>query len=177
MKRLLFIGLYIVFVSNVYSQTECRLDLVDSPKLLDLKLGMSSAEADAVFGRNLKVKAKREGQSSTFKTYLKKDGKGSLKGVRALFLRFDQDVLYQIEIFYKTEYKWQTLPEFINDYSTQNNFPLELWETKYGYSKVKCKGFSLDADYILNPHIQLTDNVIEERVDKYRAEKAKENNN
>jgi hypothetical protein len=86
-------------------------------------------------------------------------------------LRFYNGTLYQIEIFYKKEYRWQDLESFLKDYSAQQSFPNQFWQTEYGYSKAKCQGFTLDADYILNPHIQITDDAISEIVEKEREKK------
>jgi hypothetical protein len=130
---------------------------------------MSPAEASNALG--LKVKVKPDGQRVFFKNYIKKKAKQNLTGLRAIFLRFYDGKLYQIELFYNKEYRWQSLENFLNDYSSQNNFPGEYWQTEYGYSKANCKGFTIDADYVLNPHIQLTDDAIANLIEIDREKK------
>ncbi len=157
--RFLFITIIIfIFAVFTYAQQKCELTLEQSPRLLNLKLGITPNQASSVLP--IKVKAKTEGQRTFFKNYIKKDAKGSLAGIRALFLRFYDGKLYQIEVFYKKEYRWQTLENFLSEYSSNQNFPQEFWKTEYGYSKANCNGFSLDADFILNPHIQITNDEI-----------------
>lgn len=167
---ILFISI-LIFSVVIAGQEKCELTLNESPTLQNLKLGMSPGEVSSILG--IKVKVKPEGQRSFFKNYIKKRAKRNLTGIRAMFLRFYNAKLYQIEFFYETDYRWQNLSAFINDYSTQNNFPANFWQSKYGYADAECKGFSLNADYILNPHIQLTNDSIAEVVKKERDEKAK----
>jgi hypothetical protein len=155
---------------NISARQKCELTLNEAPVLQNLRLGMSSDEASNVLG--IKVKIKSVGQRTFFKNYLKQNAKGRLIGTRAMFLRFYEGKLYQIEFFYDQAYRWQTLESLLEDYSMQNNFPKEFWQTKYGYANANCNGFSLNADYILNPHIQLTNDGIAELVEEER-EKSK----
>ncbi len=158
------------FTTNTFAQEVCDLTLEQSPTLQNLKLGISPIKASNILG--IKVKVKPEGQRSFFKNYIKKKAKGNLVGIRALFIRFYDNKIYQIEIFYEKDYRWQDLETFLSDYSTNNNFQENLWQTEHGYSKANCQGFSLDADYVLNPHIQLTNDAIAKIVEQIRAEKA-----
>lgn len=158
MKAIFITVSILFFAMSVSAQDACELTLDQSPTLQNLKLGMSSQEASKILG--IKVKVKPEGQRSFFKNYIKKKAKGNLVGIRAIFIRFYDNKIYQIELFYEKDYRWQTLDSLINDYSTQSNFPIDFWQTEYGYSNAICKGFSLDADYVLNPHIQITDDAI-----------------
>ncbi len=155
--------------ANLFAQQKCELNLHEAPPLQNLNLGMSPIEARNVLG--IKVKAKKEGQSTYFQNYIKKKAKGNLTGIRAIYLRFYDAKLYQIEFFYDHNYRWQNLENLLDDYSIKNNFPREFWQTEYGYSEANCNGFSLDADYILNPHIQLTNDAVAELVEEERAEK------
>jgi hypothetical protein len=158
MKVILTIISILLFSIATYAQEKCELNLSQSPTLQNLKLGMSPGEASNVLG--IKVKAKPEGQSTFFKNYIKKKAKRNLTGVRVIYLRFYEGKLYQIEFFYETDYRWQTLDNLLDDFSSENNFSREFWQTKFGYSKANCQGFSIDADYILNPHIQITNGEV-----------------
>lgn len=171
MRKIIILITIFLFTVNISAKEKCELTLDSSPTLQKLKLGISPKESSSILG--IKVKVKSEGQRAFFKNYIKKKAKGNLTGIRALFLRFYNAKLYQIEIFYEKDYRWQNLEEFLTYYSSNNSFSKDFWKTKYGYSKATCKGFSLNADYILNPHIQLTDDAIAEIVEKERAEKAK----
>lgn len=158
---------------TISAQQKCELNLTEAPTLKNLKLGMSPVEARNVLG--IKVKADKEGQSTYFQNYIKKKAKGKLAGIRAIFLRFYDAQLYQIELFYEEPYAWQNLESLLDYYSAKNNFPGEFWLTEYGYAEANCNGFSLDADYKLNPHIQLTNDAVAEVVEKERAEKENKN--
>jgi hypothetical protein len=155
----------------ISAQEKCDLTIRDAPRLLKLTLGMSSTEVNKAFGRDLKVKVKPKGQRSFFRNYIKKSARGSLQGIRALFLRFHNGLLYQIELFYNDDYNSSDLTTFINKYSAKNNFPVSLWRIKHGYAKVKCNGFSLKADSILNPHIEMTDEATYGRIETEKKEK------
>jgi len=172
--KLFLITISILFLAiNVSAQEKCELALEQAPMLQNLRLGMLPQEVTSAL--KLKLKVKTKGQKSFFKSYAKKKAKRNLAGIRAIFLRFYDGKLYQIEFFYEKDYRWQNLESLLDYYSTQNNFPKEFWQNEYGYASADCKGFSLDADYILNPHIQLTNDAIAELVEKERAEKEKKN--
>ena len=117
------------------------------------------------------MKVKPTGQRTFLKTKIKPSAKGGLNGIRSIFLRFFDGRLYQTEIFYHKGSKPQDLSAFSKDYSTRNRFPFDHWKIKYGYAVAKCAGFTLRADTILNPHIEITDELTLEKVK--RAEKAK----
>ena len=151
---------------SVFMQTPCNLAVEESPKLQNTKLGMTKNEVSKAI--NLKVKVKNKGERTFFKNYIKKKAKGSLEGVRAIYLRFFNGKLYQMEFFYGQNYRWKNLKDFINSYSSENNFPYAFWKIKNGYANVDCKGFSIEANYQLNPFIQLTDNMVLEDVKKER---------
>lgn len=171
MKLIIITISILIFSMTIFAQQKCELTLDQSPTLQNLSLGMSPIEARSLLG--IKVKADKEGQSTYFQNYIKKKAKGNLTGIRAIFLRFYDAELYQIELFYEKPYRWQNLDSLLDDYSLQNNFSREFWHTEYGYAEANCNGFSLDADYKLNPHIQITNDAIDEIVEKER--KVKEN--
>ncbi len=169
MKIALF--LIFLFVSNVAAQTQnCDLPILDAPKLLGLRLGMSPREAKNVFGGKLKIKVKKEG--TFFQNYIEKKPPPFLLNVRALYLRFFEAKLYQIEIFYAPQNKRKTLAEFIGQLDVKLNLP-NLWENEYGQAELNCKTFSLIADNVLNPRIQLTDEAIFSRFEISQANKNK----
>lgn len=158
MRFVLSILALLIFSVNLVAQEKCELNVSQSPSLQNLKLGMSPNEASQAIGLKFKIKA--DGQRSFFQNYINKKAKGKLTGIRALFLRFYNNELYQIEIFYEDDFRWQSLENLTKDYSSNQNFPNEFWEIEYGYAKAVCQNFTLDADFILNPHIQITNDAI-----------------
>jgi hypothetical protein len=149
-----------VFGASCAAQSACRAEtLAAAPVLLNLRLGMKPAEARSVFGKDLKIKNKRSGEYTFFENFIEKPAPGSLTGVRALYLRFFEGSLYQIEIFYEDETGGARTPEsFINLQAAKLNLPPpEAWKIKYGIAEINCGAFSLKADNFLNPRLQLTD--------------------
>lgn len=141
----------------------CRLNSADAPALRGFRLGMSPAEARTVAGNKLKIKIKREG--SFFGYFIEERAPDFLVGVRALYLRFLDARLFQIEIFYESAPSVATLDELIAQTSAQTNLPPNLWTRKHDRATIACDGFSLVADNILNPHVELTDEAARARFD------------
>jgi hypothetical protein len=168
MWRILFILSILLFSFAVRAQESCKLTVPQAPSMLNLKLGMSVPEVNSVIGRDLKVKVKSEGERTFFNNYIKKRAKGSLEGIRAIYLSFYDGRLYQIELFYQDDYRWPDLGSLLRDYSADQSFPEMFWNVKNGYGKAQCDGFSLDADRVLTPHIQLTDDAVMKRVEESR---------
>lgn len=165
--KLFILNLFLLIcIAPVHAQKDC--DLKNAPALLGLNLGISTEQARKANNRRLKVKNEDDGEYTFFENYIDKSAKGNLQGLKAVYLRFYENRLFQIELFYKDKYKWQNLTEFIDDYSARNNFSADFWKVEYGYAKAACDGFSLKADYILNPHIQLTDDEIFRQVQAKR---------
>jgi hypothetical protein len=173
MRKLSVIISVLLFAIISNAQQKCELTLTQAPTLQNLKLEMSPSEANNALGKSLKVKVKPQGQQTFFKNYINKKAKGNLTGIRAIFLRFYEGKLYQIELFYEQDYRWQNLEDLLKDYSARNDFPVNFWQTEYGYASANCTGFSLNADYILNPHIQITNDATAEIVEVEREEKEK----
>jgi hypothetical protein len=161
-----FLTLFFVFTSA--AQETCQLGLQNAPALHNLKLGASPAEARSVFGKDLKIKNKRSGEYTFFQNFIEKPATNSLAGIRALYLRFFDGSLYQIEIFYEDSTLPATLENFVNLQSTRLNLPREAWQIKYGIAGINCGGFSLAADAFLNPRLQLTDEMTLARVEAKR---------
>jgi hypothetical protein len=151
----IFVFLILLFCAGTTAaQTvNCQMTLSDAPALRGFRLGMSPAEVRAVSGNKLKIKIKREG--SFFGYFIRERPPEFLSDVRALYLRFFQAKLFQIEIFY--EPTAQTLDEFTAQISAQTNLPSELWTRGRNRAAINCDGFSIIADNILNPRIELTD--------------------
>lgn len=127
---------------------------------------MSPAEVKTIFGRKLKLKVKREG--TFFQNFTDKPPPVFLNGVRALYLRFFDRKLYQIEVFYanETAERETAAPseakaaEFAARLSASLNLPeSSVWTNKFGEYELKCAGFSIAADRVLNPRVELTDDA------------------
>jgi len=170
--RTILLILSILLVSSVASaQEECKLTLAEAPTLLNLRLGMTASEVNAVIGKSVKVKVKSTGERSFFKNYIKKPAKGPLTGIRAIYLRFYNGSLYQIELFYQEDYRWPDLGSLLTDYSSSQSFSENYWKVKNGYADARCDGFSLDADRVLGAHIELTDDAVRAEVEAAREKK------
>lgn len=138
----------------------CDLTSKAAPLLLNLQIGISPENAQTIFGKALKIKIKKNGERTFFQNYIKKPAPDSLRGVRALYLRFFDRRLYQIEIFYEPRTGLKSLEEVTNALSSQLNLPIGSWEKKTNRAEIKCGEISLVTDYILNPRIELTDETV-----------------
>lgn len=168
--RFLFSSLFliIVFAVGAAAQTSCGAEQRSAPTILNLRLGMTTEEARSVFGKALKIKNKRSGEYTFFQNYIKDSPPASLAGVRAIYLRFFGGRLYQIEVFYDEKNDSRTLENFTGDLSRKFDFPQALWKIEYGQAEIDCGAFSLIADDVLNPRIQITDNFIRDKVEASR---------
>jgi hypothetical protein len=156
LKIIFFITILLASVIVSRAQTEsCRLALSDAPALRGFRLGMSPVEARNVSGGKLNIKIKREG--SYFGYFIENRPPTFLSDVRALYLRFFDAKLFQIEIFYEPSSSMQTLDKFIAQISAQTNLPTELWKRGQNRAAVVCDEFSIVADNFLNPRVELTD--------------------
>ncbi|HEX9959845.1 MAG TPA: hypothetical protein VGB00_02865 [Pyrinomonadaceae bacterium] len=164
----LFLLWLAVFAAPVAAQNTCGAEMPSAPVLLNLKLGIAPAAARSVFGKDLKIKNKRKGEYTFFQNFIEKKAPDSLAGVRALYLRFFDGALYQIEIFYENSTTPATLENFINLQSAKLNVPIEAWKIKYGIAEINCGDFSLAADNFLNPRLQLTDRISLAKVEAKR---------
>jgi hypothetical protein len=100
--KLLLLLLLIFFGTVVPSAAqEGNCSLATAPSLLGLRLQMSPEEVQSVFGKDLKVKVRKNNEKSIFQNYIDEPAPRSLAGVRALYLRFIDRRLYQIEVFYE----------------------------------------------------------------------------
>jgi hypothetical protein len=132
--------------------------LADAVRLQGLRLGMSPAEVQGVFGKDLKIKVKASGDRTFFQNYIEKDARGALGGVRALYLRFLDGGLYQIEIFYTELPGVSTLEDFAANLSAQLKLPANItWRFVNNRAVIDCGAFTLVADKPVNPRVELTD--------------------
>lgn len=163
MKSIALILLFLFCSIPCAAQENCDLS---NTSLLGLKLGMSPEQARSVFGRDLKVKVKKKGQRTFFQNFIKKPAPNSLSGVRAIYLRFFDGRVYQIELFYENRSDQQTLENFIGDFSAKTSFP--ALKTENGKAQAICSDISIVADRILNPRIELTNETVRARIDESR---------
>ena len=169
-KSLILISFVLSFAVGVAAQNDCG--LAGAPKLSGFNLGMSPAEAQAVVGNDLKIKVKQSGQRTFFQNFINEAAPNSLRGVRALFLRFLDGRLYQIEIFYEDRNDLQTLADWTANLTAAMNLPPNIWQIKQNIASVKCGVFLLTAHKILNPYVELTDEPARAKVEAMRKKNA-----
>jgi len=163
----------LVFAFVAAAQESCELESKTAPLLLNLRIGMSPDEAQSVFGKDLKIKIKKNGERTFFQNYIKKPAPASLRGVRALYLRFFDRQLYQIEIFYEPRQDLGKLENITNVLSSQLNLPILDWKIINNRAEIKCGEISLVADNVLNPRIELTNEIIRAKVRESREKDKK----
>ncbi len=168
---LITLFLSLLFVPCAAQSSECNLP--KQPQLFNLSLGISAEQTQAVVGKNLKIKIKKKGQQTFFQNFIEKPPPQSLTGVRALYLRFFDSRLYQIEIFYEERSDAKTLDEFITPLSVQLNFPAATWKIEKGMAMINCDNISLVADNVLNPRIEITDQTVSAKVEELKQKSKK----
>ena len=162
-----------VFAVACAAQNACDLSSKTAPLFLNLKLKMSPAEARNIFNSTLKIKIKKRGERTFFQNFIKRRAPETLRGVRALYLRFYNLQLYQIEIFYEPRADLKTLDDIKNALAAQLNFPAAGWQTKNNRVEIKCGETSLAADNVLNPRIELTDETVRAEIERQREKDKK----
>ncbi|MDQ3712150.1 MAG: hypothetical protein M3388_08035 [Acidobacteriota bacterium] len=156
------------------AQKTCELSWKTTPLFLNLQIGMSPEQARNVFGKDLKIKIKKKGERTFFQNFIKKPAPNSLRGVRALYLRFFDRRLYQIEIFYESRPNLRTLEDITTALSSQLNFPILDWKIKNNRAAINCSSeISLVADNILNPRVELTNETVRAKVKESREKDKK----
>lgn len=159
------------------AQETCLIELKDAPTFFNLRLGMTAPEVQNTVGKKLKIKVKKKGERTFFQNFIKKPPPNTLSGVRALYLRFFNGALYQIEIFYNEKTDWKTVAASAQFVSAKLNVAQSFQENTLDKIETQCVGFSLVADNVLNPRIELTDEAIRAQVLELRQreeEKKKE---
>lgn len=139
-----------------------------APGLFDLRLGMTAAETRAASGGAIRAKDKERGFYVFFRNYLDRRPPPALPGARAVYLRFFEGRLYQIEVFFERRSRAETLDNFIERYSAGWNIPPSAWQREFGEAEIRCDDFSVLADYVLNPRLQLTDEMMRAKVEEMR---------
>lgn len=168
LMKITVLFLLLLFSVSGAAQEKCVLE--NTPALFNLKLGMSPQEVQSILGQGVKIKIKQSGQRTFFENFIDKPALNTLTGVRAIYLRFLDGRLYQIEIFYEERNSWQTLENFLADFSAKNGLPVSDWQIKYDVAEIKCSELSIIADRVLNPRIQLTDEIARAKVKEIREE-------
>ncbi len=169
MKKTFILILITFFAFSVSAQEKCELPINAAPPLFNLKLGMNGNQAKQAVSGKLKIKNKKEG--TFFQNFIKKSPPNNLNGIRAIYLRFFDSKLYQIEIFYEKQNESLTLDEFVRDFSARENLPFDFWKIEYGIAELKCDGFSIIADNFLNLRIELTDEILRAEFEKSQKDK------
>ncbi len=169
-KLLISFSFLLIFAVGSAGQEMCQMELKDAPALFNLKLGMSPEQAQAAVGKALSIKIKKNGEHTFFQNFIEKDAPPSLGGVRAVYLRFFDRQLYQIEFFYAGENTRQTTKGFINLQPAKFNLPAPAWKIEYGIAEINCGAFSVVADNVLNPRIEITDEIVRTKVEELRKQ-------
>ena len=170
MKSHLLIFFFLIFVIPSAAQTPCVASSETAPALLDLRLGMSPPAVQNALGRELKIKIKNKGERTFFQNFIDKRPPPTLQRVRAIYLRFYDGRLYQIEIFFENAPGWQNLDDFTNYLRSALPLPVE-WMTEKGRSEIRCEHFSIVADHVLNPRVEITDEDVRARIEELRKKK------
>ncbi len=173
-KSFFTIALLLTCAALGTAQAICDLSSNSAPLLLNLQVGMSPEQTQGIFAKALKIKIKKNGERTFFQNYIKKPAPERLRGVRALYLRFFDRKLYQIEVFYEPRTDLPTLEAVTNALSSQLNFPVADWQIKNNRAEIKCGEISLVTDYVLNPRIELTDETVRAAIEKLREKDKKD---
>ena len=154
----------------------CDLKSNESPALFNLRLGMSPEDVQTVFGRDLKIKIKKNGNKVFFQNFIKEPAPPVLSGVRALYLRFFDRRLYDIEIFLEDRSEIKTLEDFTNYLSATLRLS-NSWHEERSKQTINCADFRVFADKILNPRVELVDNAIAAKAEEFLLEQQKKEKN
>jgi len=158
------------FMSAAEAQENCAWMRQTADVMLNLRLEMTTEEVQAAFGKDLKINLKSKGDYRFFQNYIDKSPPPKLRGVRALYLRFFERKLYQMEIFYETEFS-PTLENFAQTLAGQLNFPASEWIYENKKAAIRCGDFALAADYVLNPRVELTNETVLAKVNELNETK------
>lgn len=158
-------------IGGTFAQENCDLSSKNAALLLNLKIGMTPDAAQNVFGKDLKIKVRKNGERTIFQNYIKTPAPDRLSGVRAIYLRFFDKKLYQLEIFYEPRPGLATIKEISEALAAQLNFPAAQWQIKFDRAELRCNNLALLADNVLNPRIQMTDEIIRAEIAEARRKK------
>lgn len=158
------------FSAATQAQNNCTFVTQTARVALDLRLGMTTLEARASIGKTPKISNKTKGDYRFFQNYIKDQPPPNLAGVRALYLRFFDGRLYQIEIFYNSTFA-QSLENFAALVAQNYNFAPTDWIYEKNLAVIRCGENRLVADYVLNPRIELTNETLLKKVDDLNKSK------
>jgi hypothetical protein len=157
-KLAALVAAFTVLIISTPAQQSFSRSLGEAPALAGFKLGMSIEQTQAVLGSRFKIPKKKTGGGSFFQNFTGEQTPQSLSGVHALFLRFFDFKLYQIELFYEDAAKPNKLDEFIQTLSADLALPAN-WNIEHHRAAIDCGDFTVTADTTLNPHVELTDDA------------------
>ncbi|HEY0429562.1 MAG TPA: hypothetical protein VGC76_17410 [Pyrinomonadaceae bacterium] len=169
MKTACLLFLLISGISAAAQET-CVSQSKTLPGLLNLHLETSPEQVQAIVGRSLKIKIKGNGERTFFANFIDKNPPPTLLNVRAIYLRFYDRRLYQIEIFFEDRVGWQNLTDFTIYLRDAMILPA-AWQTKKGRSEIRCEQISIVADHVLNPRVEITDETTRTQIEKARKKK------
>lgn len=162
-KTLVIICVLVILSLSASAQANCSLTL-SSNVFLNLQPGMKVVEVNQRLGRSVQIKIKNNDDYRFFQNYIDRQPPPNLSGVRALYLRFFEKKLYQIEIFYEENKFPSDLKSFIETISNQLTLPVSGWKITHRQAVLKCGENSLKIDYQLNPRIELTQDTVLQKV-------------
>ena len=173
-KLIVIFAATLVLAVPVISQQPCR-TLNEAPAIFGFKLGMSFDDVRSILGPSIKFwkKSPKNGEGSFFQNFVEQPPPDNLKGVRALYLRFFNNKLYQVEVFYEDKDQPTKLADFTKQLSTELNLPTDVWTVKNDLATMNCGDFVLTADTVLNRHVELTDDAASQAFQKERQQKKK----
>jgi hypothetical protein len=166
------IALIFLFAVSANGQDTCPPIEQTSEVLLNLRLGTTVDEVNQRF-RDLKIRIKNNDDYRFFQNYIDRKPPNNLIGVRAIYLRFFEKKLYQIEIFWEENKYPSDIKNFTEIVSAQLRLPVADWKFANRQAVFKCGENSVTIDYQLNPRIELTDEIVQQKVADLRK---KENN-
>ncbi len=169
-KSAIVFCLLTIFVCAARARENCVWTNRTADVSLNLRLGMTTAEVRALVGRDLSVKLRPRGDYRFFQNYINNDPPPRFRGVRALYLRFFEQRLYQIEVFYEENFS-PSLEDFAGIVARQFNFPVSEWIYENKKAVIRCGEKTLAADYVLNPRIEFTDEAILAKVNELNKSK------
>lgn len=170
MSFFLRVFIFLLLFAPCVAQEPCGLKLNQSPAVQGLRLEMPPEQVRSILGLKVKV-SKKTGEGVFFQNFIKDAPPASLKGVRAIYLRFFNRKLYQIEIFYESRFDIKTVEQFTASLSKNLNLPASAWQNVKGRQEIKCDGFTIIADNVLNPRVELTDDLGLAAFEKAQADK------
>ena len=149
----------LLVLSAAAQQQPCGKTLSEAPAIHGLRLGMTFEEFYSALGQDMKMKPPKTGEGSFFLDFNELPPPNNFKGVKAAYVRFFNNKVYQIEIFYDDKDQVTKLEDFTNRLSTDLNLSATAWKIKNAHAEIDCGDFVLTADVVLNRHIELTDDA------------------